>query len=481
MLQAQNYPDIKRTYHWYFGDAAGIDFSSGVAVADTTGQMHVYSGCSVISDTAGKLLFYTDGETVWNRNHQVMLNGTGLFGGTHPQQGSVIVPQPGNDSIYFIFHQKGVATGDDPWINGLHYSIVNMKSDSGLGEVKQKNIELFRPNDEQLVAVHHANKCDVWVMGHEYRTNIWHAFLVTANGVNTTPVTTMIGAFPDTTINPWLPNGLKAQFSPDGKKLASDVFWDTYNFPGLSDTLNLYDFDNSNGTLSNMISIPHSEIGTFSFSNDNTKLYIYEWHAVLADTIPWGAALFFQYDITSNTQSGIIATKTRIMKKICPTCEYDFCDFQNTPDNRIFIAKTETDTVLIIHSPNNMGTACNLDTIGMSLNGRIAGTSLPNFIQSYFGKDTTGCYTTAINEISKLPDEIKIYPNPFTTTTTIILPDETKNAILILYDLMGNIIWEMKSKTNTITIPRDNLQEGIYILQINVNSNFYNYKLIITN
>ena len=49
---AQN-PDIKRTWHWYFGIFAGIDFSSGVAVLDTSGMLTTPEGCASISDTSG--------------------------------------------------------------------------------------------------------------------------------------------------------------------------------------------------------------------------------------------------------------------------------------------------------------------------------------------------------------------------------------------------------------------------------------------
>ena len=51
---AQN-PDIKRIYHWYFGDNAGIDFSGGSSQADTNGAMNAIEGFATISDTAGPL------------------------------------------------------------------------------------------------------------------------------------------------------------------------------------------------------------------------------------------------------------------------------------------------------------------------------------------------------------------------------------------------------------------------------------------
>ncbi len=63
---------------WYFGYKAGLDFNSGAPVALTNGQLNTQEGCAVISTAAGQLLFYTDGITIWDKNHAIMPNGTGL-------------------------------------------------------------------------------------------------------------------------------------------------------------------------------------------------------------------------------------------------------------------------------------------------------------------------------------------------------------------------------------------------------------------
>ncbi len=65
----------KETTHWYFGKKAGLDFSSGTLVVDSSGVLETDEGCATISDAAGKLLFYTDGSTFWNRNHKIMSTG----------------------------------------------------------------------------------------------------------------------------------------------------------------------------------------------------------------------------------------------------------------------------------------------------------------------------------------------------------------------------------------------------------------------
>src|SRR4051812_7310250 len=95
------------TQKWYFGDRAGLDFSTNPPTVLSNSAMHARAGCSSMSDATGNLLFYTNGDTIWNRMHQVMANGTGLFGTGDESQNSLIVKQPGNANLYYIFTVEG--------------------------------------------------------------------------------------------------------------------------------------------------------------------------------------------------------------------------------------------------------------------------------------------------------------------------------------------------------------------------------------
>jgi len=120
-----NAQDYKRTQNWYFGDKAGLSFATDPPTPLTDGAMSTVEGCATISDTAGNLLFYTNGVTVWNKNHQVLQNGTGLKGDPSSTQSAIIIPQPGNDSVYFIF-----TTTDFGRTDGLQYNIISQLSES---------------------------------------------------------------------------------------------------------------------------------------------------------------------------------------------------------------------------------------------------------------------------------------------------------------------------------------------------------------
>src|SRR4051812_40044168 len=78
-----------QTDNWFFGVNAGINFSTGAAVDFNGSALNTTEGCSSMSDAAGNVLFYTDGVSVWNKNNQVMPNGTGLLGSTSSTQSAL--------------------------------------------------------------------------------------------------------------------------------------------------------------------------------------------------------------------------------------------------------------------------------------------------------------------------------------------------------------------------------------------------------
>jgi hypothetical protein len=472
-MKAQN-SGIKRTYHWYFGGKAGIDFSSGTGLADTNGQMAIYAGCATMSDTAGDLLMYTNGFAVWNKNHQIMPNGDSLmlgFGST-PYQSSIIIPEPGNEnSMYYIFHLSAF-NFKNKVVRGLFYSLVDMNLNGGLGDVTIKGQLLLTPVSEALGAVYHANCKDVWIMTHKRGTNDFYAFLLTKNGITDTVINT-VGNFIGSNYGTY---GLK--FSPDGSKMATSKYGEYINNHTAFDTLHLLDFDRNSGILSNKILIPDTTIGAYGFSPDNTKLYVHQGFA---------NAESYQYDISSNNQSVILSTKTLIYYDDY----WNIGDFQNTFDGRIIGAKTSTKYVQIIENPNNLGTACNLVDSALFLNGRNCYVSLPNFMQSYFDTDTsTNCFTTMIESYNLPKSELSVFPNPFVNSTMITLPNQeykSETFSVFLYDIIGKehpLHYAIKKTSENIEIvlSRDAVtKEGMYFLKVQIKSQIYITKLIIIN
>ncbi|MFN5842759.1 MAG: hypothetical protein ACK45G_05955, partial [Bacteroidota bacterium] len=94
----------KSAHTWYFGKKAGIDFNSNPPVKLTNSALQTIEGTSCFSDpTTGAILFYTNGDSIWNKNHQPMPNGFGLGGHYSTTQSAVIIPDPGNNNRYYVF------------------------------------------------------------------------------------------------------------------------------------------------------------------------------------------------------------------------------------------------------------------------------------------------------------------------------------------------------------------------------------------
>jgi hypothetical protein len=166
---------------WYFGGNAGLDFNSGTPALLTNGALNTSEGCATVSNSSGQLLFYTDGLNVWNANHVVMPNGSGLAGNPSSTQSAIIVPKPGSATIYYIFTSDGI---------NARYSEVNMALASGLGDVTSvKNIFLASNVHEMVTAVKHVNNADYWVIFRVYNSNQYKVFSTTSAGVNTSAVT----------------------------------------------------------------------------------------------------------------------------------------------------------------------------------------------------------------------------------------------------------------------------------------------------
>jgi hypothetical protein len=167
--------------NWYFGYFTGLNFSTDPPTP-LDGQSSSLEGTAVISDSAGQLLFYTDGVTVWNRQHQVMVNGTGLSGHNSSQQ-VIISPYPGNNHLYYVFTMAYVFNGGwgeptDP--GGISaYSVVDMTrgplgiNGLPLGEViaETKNTPLlnelgqvFETRSENIAATPHADNKSYWIL-----------------------------------------------------------------------------------------------------------------------------------------------------------------------------------------------------------------------------------------------------------------------------------------------------------------------------
>lgn len=344
---------------WYFGFGAGVDFNSGSPVALTDGKLITEEGCATICNASGNLLFYTDGGKVWNRNHTVMPNGTGLKGNLSSTQSAVVVKKPGSTNLYYLFTVDDIGGSD-----GLEYSIVDMTLDNGLGNVTStKNVLMMTPTCEKIAVVKHSNGTDYWIITHHLDENKFSAFTLTASGVSTTPVVTTIGKSITGKQYGYTVGYLKA--SPDGKMLACA----TYD----SDYLLVTDFDASSGKLSN-------ERNLNTGGSSNQRIYGVEFSAsgrYLYATQITGSQKIVQYDLSNSTTSAIQNSMVMIKQY-----SQNLGAMQMGPDGKIYITYANCSYLLCIQYPDLPGTQCGFLDNAVYLEGKHGDFGLPTFISS---------------------------------------------------------------------------------------------------
>ncbi|BAX78528.1 T9SS type B sorting domain-containing protein [Labilibaculum antarcticum] len=347
---------------WYFGENAGLNFNVTPSVALTNGSLNTEEGCSTVCTAQGDLLFYTDGVTVYNKNHAVMVNGTGLDGNASATQSSIIVQQPGSAILYYIFtvdaHQNALR-------NGLNYSIVDLSQNGGLGAVTVKNTLLYGNEVcEKVTAVKHANGIDFWILMHRWDSRDFYAYQLTATGVSA-PVISTIGVRHNSDRKSAIGY---MKISPNGSKLALAIF--------TQDRVELFDFNSSSGTVSNPIQLNNytSPYG-IEFSPSGEFLYVSSF--MNGD--------LYQFNITSNNEATINSSA-----QIIGSGSWLYGALQLAPDNRIYMAKTFTNgstgslDLDVINNPDVAGAGSNFVANSKNLAGRRCRLGLPNFVTSIF-------------------------------------------------------------------------------------------------
>ena len=370
----------KQANNWLFGDKAGINFNGNVS-AIGNGQLNTLEGCSSYSDPqSGQLLFYTDGDTVWNKNNQKMPNGIGLGGHYSSSQSALVVPKPGNNSQYFVF-TVGSWGGMQPSLSpgSFNLNTVDMTLNGGLGDVVIKNQVVLAPVCEKLTATLHCNGTDYWVVVHKFNSDKFYSYLLTSAGLIPSPVVSTIGISHEDTLGG---NGFEAigymKISPNGKKLALACYSQVR-------VLEIFDFDNSTGIISNEIKdnttwnayLDNSGLYGLSFSPNNSKLYV----STIGDQI--NPSEVYQYDISSGDSALTVSSKTVIQSSNSQVLGA----IQLASNGKIYVAKVGSIALDEITNPDLFGVACNYIPNGLqmgnSLGQHTSKAGLPNFVEIF--------------------------------------------------------------------------------------------------
>lgn len=397
---------------WYFGLNAGVTFASGTPVALTNSRLSTLEGSSVICDRqTGRLLFYTDGVTIWDSTHQQMPNGTNLKGHWTSAQSVLIVPLPEDSNIYYVFttgaglyHTSPTPTPNN---NGVRYSIVDMRLNGGRGDVTVKNVTLLHQGTEMLTAARHCNGVDYWVIAHDWAASGgsgFRSYHLTPQGITDTTVSKVGTDFTD---------GFRTQnmakLSSTGKLMAVTS--------ATRQIFEIYDFDIATGSVSNARLIGTGfNYYSAAFSPDNSKLYT----SSLADNND--PNYLYQYNLSSLDAAAIRNSRYEVHKQ---TGQWQGAQIQLGPDGKIYASWFGQTSLSIINNPNASGVACNYVQNGLSLAGKSTQYGLPNFIDA----DVFGAQTGTLNVSIALQSSFSQVEPGQTVSLQMIVCNNSSTAI----------------------------------------------------
>jgi len=345
-LNAQN-----ERNQWYFGLLAGMKFegNSYVSLNDNTIERNIFLGfiegpdniiCA--NDEEGNLMFYSDGRIFRNKLHQNMLNSpTEEYAVRYSQ--AAVARDPGNSNRYYVF-----VTIYDGLKQILSYSVVDMSLDNGLGGLvpDKKHVLMTSKVGEHMVTARHANGRDIWLI--VINQGRFHSYLITENGISTTPVTSEEGiSFFDGNAT----NFGVMEISPDNTLIAA-------GFPILK-KLFLLAFNDLTGKLDLIYEDEETELpiemGPFTsveFSSNSKVLYTTYMNVGIQ-----------QYDL-----SDLNNIPPRIEIPVTPSINpYPY--LKRGPDGQIFSIQSGQSFIGAIQNPNVLGVGCNYNPNVLVLSG----------------------------------------------------------------------------------------------------------------
>jgi gliding motility-associated-like protein len=354
----------KQNNQWRFGNNGAVDFNTNppsfvTGAALTTGE----GSASVADRNTGALLFYTNGQTIWNALDQAMPNGTGLLGGVtlSSTTAGVIVPKPGSNTQYYLFTIDEQINN-----NGLRYNLIDMTLNGGLGDIVagQKNIFLFQTASEKLEVVPAADGSSFWLLTHDNPGNTFYAFKIDNTGIQSTPVVSQIGGSQGNGAGHMKINRQYTKIAL-GNFFAADV--------------ELFDFNNATGVISNAViwnfNFPNAVIYGVEFSPNGKVLYVSNLERVI------------QYDISSNISANIESTAYQVSSGgfVQPAT------MQLAVDERIYVNAGAID---VINCPNKLGIDCGYQQNAIANQAGGGGYGLPKWV--YYADDVASIASNSI-------------------------------------------------------------------------------------
>ncbi|MBD2705397.1 gliding motility-associated C-terminal domain-containing protein [Spirosoma sp. BT702] len=398
---------------WYFGQNAGLDFSGGGSPKPITdGKLNTIEGSSSIADTKGKLLFYSDGITIYDKDGKPMKSlvpgdttttQIPLGGNKNSTQSALIVPKPtcrGCEYLYYVY-----TTSEIRGQKTLTYSVVDMRQDGGKGAIVEKNIPVSSSSTEQSASVKNERDSTFWVITRKYGSNEFEARHLTREE-EVVVVKSTGNQVVDSLANAegYIKIGPADTTSESNRPMAVVI-------PGPPKNLiELYTFNDSTGkiTYNRTIDIgpaPPKAYGV-EFSPDGENLYVTMLADTNSDGSQKGSSYLLRYDLS---QPDSLISRSKMVVDSSTTRQYGA--LQIGPDGRIYVAIQGSQSLGTIENPNGgLLDSLQFNPQGQTLGGQTSQLGLPNLVAN-FNDNSSGPGLTYGDTCVNAPTVFQISPN----------------------------------------------------------------------
>jgi gliding motility-associated-like protein len=308
----------------------------------------------------GELMFYTNGRTVWNRNHEIMpildTPVSDIGGDSTASQGVMIVPFMDDQTMFYIFTAQEVY-GDFDY--NFTYSIVDMKKDLANGAVLLHSLPLFDKSIEKITVS--GFTLNAWLVSHEFGNNSYRSNLIDQNGISATTYTPL--------------GEVLAEQQPDQATgymtfgRGTSFFANVIPEPNLID---IFDFNNGTGRMENVRRIETNEsddLYGLEFSGGGSKLYVTTSNNLL------------QFNLDSLGTDDEIQHIEDSKYDGYPSSP-DYGALELGPNGIIYMAIDEAVALGSISTPDAEEATANFNATGLDLLGYKSRLGLPGFIQN---------------------------------------------------------------------------------------------------
>jgi len=442
-----------------------------------------------ICDTEGNLLLYFNGCMISNGQNQLVENGDSINSGDFQDifwsgceeagypgsQDAMILPDPGNEAGYYVFHKRVLVADNQDFPYELNYTYIDGLSeidDEGL--VTQKNMvyhDAHESTARNFTAISDIENEGYWILQTIVKDSSLLTFYLDDTRIELESLQNTGHYFDETHSGTG-----SAKFSPDGTKYAIYSYYDQ---------LHLYDFDRSTGLLSN-----HKKIQIFPDSTIDRE-------AIRFASAEWSSSSRFVYCASSLELHQVDTWEEDPQEGVRHIATYEeYLDpFQTqihlqalAPDCKIYIVPGNgTGSYHVINKPDELGTACDFIQNGIDLPAFAAGQCFPNFPRFRVDEEEKcdPTITSVFGDAVYYRRALEVYPSPSVGPVTVVVPEDWTKGRLVVLDVQGQIMHK-ENLSNSVREKRLDLSDlpaGHYNVELYPEQNteriFYGKQIVI--